>query len=166
MNTAVDSLRFYDRSHNGLKQHKQWRCSTEGRNYRKHYWFQSWFFRKMQHSFFSNFTQTDTWRQIQLNTCISFLQASTRDCKNCAENCENHSFIDFNLIHGKFIPHGLIRTHKWPVLSVTGFIARSRVQTTLKFWIFQASIRNCKKLPSLMRYHSLFDLWSQFELAP
>ena len=81
MNTAVDSLGFYDRS------------------------------------------QTDTWRQIQLNTCISFFQASTRDCKNCTHNCENHSFIDFNLIYGivyisfhhSFIPHGLIRTHNWPV---------------------------------------------------
>ena len=35
MNT-VDSLGFYDRSHNELKQHRQWRFSTEGRNYRKH----------------------------------------------------------------------------------------------------------------------------------
>ena len=57
------------------------------------------------------------------------------------------------------ILHGLIRTHKWPVSNVSGFIAlyvaltswlerrtgiaRSRVQTPLKSWLFQTSIRNC-----------------------
>ena len=48
-----------------------------------------------------------------------------------------------------------IRTQKWPAPNVSGFIAqlvierrtgiaRSQVQTPLKSWIFQASLRNCK----------------------
>ena len=48
--------------------------------------------------------------------------------------------------HFTSILHGLIRTNKWPAPNVperrTG-IARSRVQTTLKSWLFQASVRNC-----------------------
>ena len=40
----------------------------------------------MQHSFFTNFTQTDTWRQIQLNTCISFVINYTFWTKR--HNCE------------------------------------------------------------------------------
>ena len=50
--------------------------------------------------------------------------------------------------------HGNIWTHKWPAPNVSGFIAqleehrtgiaRSRVQTPLKYWIFfQAFLRNC-----------------------
>ena len=49
--------------------------------------------------------------------------------------------------------HGNIWTHNWLALNVRGFIAqlvehrtgiaRSRVQTPLKSWIFQASLRNC-----------------------
>ena len=51
-------------------------------------------------------------------------------------------------VHLRFIPHGNIRIHKWPAPNVSGFIAqlgiaRSRVQTPLKSWIFQASLRNC-----------------------
>ena len=99
----VDSLGFYYRSHNRLKKHKQRRFSTEGRNYRKHYWFRTWFFRKMQHSFFTNFTQTltDAWRQIQLRICILFFQASIRNCKNCVHN-EDHSLFDFHIRDSRY----------------------------------------------------------------
>ena len=70
-----------------LRQHKQRRFSTEGQNYRKHYWFQTWVFRKMQHSSFSNLTQTDTWRSIQLNTCTSFVTYYTLWTKR--HNCKD-----------------------------------------------------------------------------
>ena len=45
-----------------------------------------------------------------------------------------------------------VSSHKWPAPNVSGFIAqlerrtgiaRSRVQTPLKSWLFQASLRNC-----------------------
>ena len=89
MNT-VDSLGFYDRSHNMdyvLRQHKQRRFSTEGGNYRKHYWFQTWVFRKMQYTSFSNLTQTDFWRSIQLNTCTLFVTYYTLWTKR--HNCKD-----------------------------------------------------------------------------
>ena len=71
MNT-IDSLGFYDRSHDELKQYKQWRFSTEGAELQKTPLLSNMILRKMQHSFFTNFIQTDTWRKIQLNICISF----------------------------------------------------------------------------------------------
>ena len=88
----------------------------------------------MQHSFFTNLTQSDTWRQIQLRKCILFFQASVRNCKNCVHN-EDHSLFDFhirdsmyNIIHISFhhlsTPHGLTRAHKWPTSNVSGFIAQ------------------------------------------
>ena len=58
-------------------------------------------------------------------------------------------------------------TCEWPAPKVSGFIAqlgtgiaRSRVQTPLKSWIFQASIRNCKNLVSNCENHSLLDFTS------
>ena len=60
-----------------------------------------------------------------------------------------------------FIPQGKIRTHKWP--APTG-IARSRVQTPLKSWIFQASLRNCKTCVHNWEDHSFtwFDICSPY----
>ena len=64
------------------------------------------------------------------------------------------SYMISYIIHTHFF-HGNIWTHNWPAPNVSGFIAqlvehrtgiaRSRVQTPLKYWIFfQASLRNCK----------------------
>ena len=62
------------------------------------------------------------------------------------------------------IPHGNIRTHKWPAPNVSGFIAqlvrashRYREVTgsnPLKFWIFQASLRNYKNCVHSCEDHS------------
>ena len=136
-----------DRTMDWKNTNKLRRFSTEARNYGKYYWFRTWFFRKMQHSFFTSFTQTDAWRQIQLRTCILFFQAAVRNCENFFHN-EDHSLLDFhirdslyNIIHISFhhlsTPHGLTRAHKWPTSKVSGFIAqtglaRSRAQTPLK----------------------------------
>ena len=80
LDSMIDRTMDYD--------HKQWRFSTEGRNYRKHYWFQTWVFRKMQYSSFSNLSQTDPWRSIQLNTCTSFVTYYTlwTKCHNCKDS--------------------------------------------------------------------------------
>ena len=51
--------------------------------------------------------------------------------------------------HRWFIHHKNIRTHKWPVSNVSDFIMIAQlhryheVQTLLKSWTFQASLRNC-----------------------
>ena len=60
-------------------------------------------------------------------------QASVRNCLNCLHNCEDHSLLDFIsavqymkyfIYNFTLIPHGLIRTHTWPVTKVSGFIAQ------------------------------------------
>ena len=91
---------------------------------------------------------------------LNFFQASLRKCINCV-HCDHFHFI--SAVHMWFISyiinthffHGNIWTHNWPAPNVSGFIAqlvehrtgiaRSRVQTPLKSWIFffQASLRNC-----------------------
>ena len=66
------------------------------------------------------------------------------------------------------ILHGLIRTHKWPAPNVSGFIAQlvralhryREVQTPLKSWLFQASIRNCLNCVHKCDDHSLLDFKS------
>ena len=70
--------------------------------------------------------------------------------------------------------HGNIWTHNWPAPNVSGFIAqlvehrtgiaRSRVQTPLKSWIFffQASLRNCLNCVSLRRSYLHFISFPQF----
>ena len=62
-----------------------------------------------------------------------------------------------------FILHRLIRTHKWPAPTVSGFIAqlvrashRYRVQTPLNSWLFHASTRNCLNCVHNCDDHSLF----------
>ena len=178
-----------------LRQHKQWRFSTEGRNYRKQYWFRTWFFRKMQHSFFTNFTQTDAWRQIQLRICILFFQASIRNCKNCVYN-EDHSLFDFhirdsiyNIIHISFYhlstPNGLTRAHKWPTSNVnwlklrTG-AGRSRAQTPLKsyshlrrshpflpdFWSIIHFEQNARIVKQFTAYFGRFYSTTRLSVAP
>ena len=55
------------------------------------------------------------------------------NCINCFHNWENHSLLDFTsavqhmkyfIYNFTFIPHGLLRTHKWPATNVSGFIAQ------------------------------------------
>ena len=68
------------------------------------------------------------------------------------------------------IPHGLVRTHKWPTSNFRGFIARlerrtsvarSRVQTPLKAWIFsRLYIRNYLNCVHNCEDHSLLDFKS------
>ena len=109
--------------------------------------------------------------RVQTSLKSWIFQASLRNCKNCVHNCEDHSFTWFHIrssycnymihfiyhFHRWFIPHGNIRTHKWPAPNFATSVAshlswlerptgitRSRVQIPLKSWIFQASLRNCK----------------------
>ena len=62
--------------------------------------------------------------------------------KNCVHNFEDHNFTWFHIrsliydpfhisFHRWFIPHGNIRTHKWPAANVSGFIA----------WLVRAAYR-------------------------
>ena len=50
-------------------------------------------------------------------------------------------------------------THKWPAPNVSGFIAQL-VQTPLKSWLFQVSIRNCLNCVHNCDDHSLLDFKS------
>ena len=71
------------------------------------------------------------------------------------------------IYHFTSILRGLIRTHKRPAHNVSGFIAqlvrashryaRSRVQTPLKSWLFQASIRNCLNCVQNCDDHGLLE---------
>ena len=89
---------------------------------------------------------------------------------NCAVQYMKHFIYHFTSIL-----HGLIRTHKWPAPNVSGFIAqlvierrtgiaRSRVQTPLKSWLFQASIRNCLNCVHNCDDHSSLDCFFCFTL--
>ena len=96
---------------------------------------------------------------------LNFFQASLRNCINCV-NCDDHFiFISFSFhFHSSYIIfhiswtliffYGKLWTHNWPAPNNSGFIAqlveyrtcvaRSRVQTPLKSWIFfKASLHNC-----------------------
>ena len=110
-------------------------------------------------------------------------------------NIWNESYMNWNEISFHFISavhiwfisyiinthffHGNIWTHNWPAPNVSGFIAqlvehrtgiaRSRVQTPLKSWIFfffffffQASLRNCLNCVSLRRSYLYFISFPQF----
>ena len=113
------------------------------------------------------------WVQTPLKSWI--FQASLRNCKNCVHNCEDHSFSWFHIrssymIH--FIYHFIIvsflmgplePTNDQLPTSVASYlswlerrtgIVRSRVQTPLKSWIFQASLRNCKNCVHNCEDHS------------
>ena len=106
-------------------------------------------------------------------------QASVRNCLNCVQNCDDHGLLDFKsavqymkrfIYHFTSFLHGLIRTHKWPAPNVSGFIAqlvrashryaRSRVQTPLKSWLFQAFVRNCLNCVQNCDDHGLLDFKS------
>ena len=85
-------------------------------------------------------TDVGSWSFVGSNSPVPLkswiFQASLRNCKNCAHNCEDHSFTWFHIrssymIH--FIYHFIsfnlllytaIRTHKWPAPNVSGFIAQ------------------------------------------
>ena len=110
---------------------------------------------------------------------LNFFQASLRNCINWV-HCDDHFFI-FNFISAVriwFISytintqffHGKIWTHNWPAPNVSAFkaqlvehrtgIARSRVQTPLKSWIFSGFFTQLHKLRSLRRsflhFHFIF----------
>ena len=92
---------------------------------------------------------------------LNVFQASLGNCINCVHFDDLFFiFISFTqfiwfisyIINTNFF-HGNIWTHNWPAPNISGFIsqlvehrtgiARSRVQTPLKSWIFfQASLRN------------------------
>ena len=64
---------------------------------------------------------------------LTFSGFYTHKCINCFHNWEDHSLLDFTsavqdmkffIYNFTFIPHGLLRTHKWPVPNVSGFIAQ------------------------------------------
>ena len=64
---------------------------------------------------------------------LSFSGFRVRNCINCVRNCKDHNLPDFTsavhymkhfINHLTFIPHGLIRTNKWPAPNVSGFIAQ------------------------------------------
>ena len=72
--------------------------------------------------------------------------------------------------HHSFIPHGLIRTHKWPAPNVSGFTAQLvrashryheiTGSNPVEVLIFQASIRNCKNCAHKCEDYSSFDFTS------
>ena len=81
------------------------------------------------------------------------------------------------IYHFTFILHRLLRTHKWPDPNVSGFIAqlvrvshrfaRSRVQTPLKSWLFQAStymqlqiVFRTAKIIAYLISNSQFNIWN------
>ena len=107
------------------------------------------------------------WYLISLQTPLKswIFQASIRNCKNCVRNYEDHSLLDFisavqcmvhfiyNLIIDSFLTGTVEPTNDQLQTSVASYlswlehrtgITRSRVQTPLKSWIFQASLHNCK----------------------
>ena len=118
--------------------------------------------------------------QVQIPLKSWIFQASLRNCKNCVHNCEDHSFTWFHIrssymiqfifhfivdsFHRWFIPHRIIRTHKWPAPNVSGFIAqlvrashRYREVTgsnPVEVLNFQASLRNCKNCVQNCEDHS------------
>ena len=62
---------------------------------------------------------------------LTFSGFYTHKCINCFHNWEDHSLLDFTsavqdmkffIYNFTFIPHGLLRTHKWPAPNVSGFI--------------------------------------------
>ena len=72
------------------------------------------------------FKPRSTWSPEVSGFCV-------RNCVNCVHNCEDHSLLDFTsafqymkyfIYNFSCIPHGLIRTHKWTALKVSGFIAQ------------------------------------------
>ena len=70
--------------------------------------------------------------------------------------------MKYFIYHFTLIRYGLIRTHKWPAPNVSWLehrtgIARSRVQTPLKSWLFQASISNCLNCVHNCDDHSILD---------
>ena len=116
---------------------------------------------------------TRSWVQTPLKSWI--FQASLRNCKNCVHNCKDHSFTWFHIrssyiIH--FIYHFIVDSFLTGTLEPTNDqlptsvasqlswlerrtgIARSRVQTLLKSWIFEAYLRNCKKFVHNCEDHS------------
>ena len=55
------------------------------------------------------------------------------NCINSFHNCKDHSLLDFTsavqymkyfIYNFTFIPHGLLRAHKWPAPNISGFIAQ------------------------------------------
>ena len=73
----------------------------------------------------------DIWVQTPLKSWL--FEASVRNCLNCVQNCDDHGLLDFKsavqcmrhfIYHFTSIPHGLIRTHKWPAPNVSGLIAQ------------------------------------------
>ena len=105
-------------------------------------------------------------------------QASLRNCLSCvitgmiiAYLFSNPQFyMKHNIYHFTSILHGLIRTHKWPVPNVSGFIAqllrashRYREVTgsnPVEVLTFQASLRNCLNCVHRCDDHSLLDFKS------
>ena len=89
------------------------------------------------------------------------------------------SYDSFHIpFHHWFIPHGTIRTHKWPAPNVSGFIAqlvrashRNREVTgsnPVEVLNFQAYLRNCKNCVRNCEDHSFTwfcDLVSCFNLC-
>ena len=83
-------------------------------------------------------------------------------------SAKNAHFINTHFFHGN------IWTHNWPARNVRGFIAqlvehrsgiaRSRVQTTLKFWIFSSLFTQLHKLRSLRRSFLHFHFTSAFHI--
>ena len=76
----------------------------------------------------TQFKRVEAWKSQDFNGVWTRDLASVRNCLNCVHNCDDHSLIDFKsavqhmkyfMYHFTSIPHGLIRTHKWPAPNVS-----------------------------------------------
>ena len=116
---------------------------------------------------------------------LTFSGLYTRNCINCIHNSEDRSLLDFTsavqymkyfLYNLTFIPHRLLRTHKWPAINnATGFIAqfdralhRYREVTgsnDVEFLTFSGFyIGNCITCIHNCEDHSLLDFTSIYEI--
>ena len=73
---------------------------------------------------------------------LTFSGLYIHNCINCFHNWEDNSLLDFTsavqymkyfIYNFTFIPLGLLRTHKWPVPNVSGFIAQL-VRASHHYW--------------------------------
>ena len=115
-------------------------------------------------------------------------QASIRNFKNCVHNFDYHSLLDFTsadqcmkyfIYHFSFIPHGLIRIHKWPTPIFSGFIAQLitalhryreitgsnpvEILAFLASYIQLYKMRSWLRAKKLIRYQrQILILWEQY----
>ena len=87
--------------------------------------------------FIAHLVRTSHWhRDVTASNSVEVLSFSgfyIRNCINCVHNCKDYNLLDFTsavqymkhfINHLTLIPHGLIRTNKWPAPNVSGLIAQ------------------------------------------